>query len=135
MEPGDPRRVIHDLQLHQIELEIQNRELRSAQQALEESRDAYADLYDFAPVAYATVTRAGQIRRMNLTAAQLLGVTRERVPDLVLGTRFAPADWRSLLSALARVLAGGQEQSIDLRLEHPAQGQRDLQLIMRPELP
>lgn len=130
---ADPRHVVQDLQVHQIELELQNRELRAAQQALEDSRDRYADLYDFAPVAYAIITRQGRITQMNLTAAQLLGVERGRVPDLVLATRLAPGDGRTLLASLVRVLDTGDEESIEVTLALAPEVQRDLRLVMRRE--
>ena len=132
---SDPRRVVEDLRVHQIELEIQNRELRLAQQALEESRDRYADLYDFAPVAYATLTRQGRITQMNLTAAQLLGVERGRTPDLVLSTRLAEGDGRKLLASLVRVLDQGVEESIAVTLGRPPKVERDLRLVIRRETP
>jgi len=69
LAPADPARLVQDLQIHQIELELQNRELREAQRALEESRDRYVELYDLAPVAYATLSREGRITQMNLAAA------------------------------------------------------------------
>jgi PAS domain S-box-containing protein len=71
-------RLLHELQVHQLELEMQNRELREAQSALEESRTRYADLYDFAPVAYCTVDSRGFVEELNLTAAALFGRQRER---------------------------------------------------------
>jgi PAS domain S-box-containing protein len=78
-------RLLHELQVHQVELEMQNRELREAQGELEESRNRYADLYDFAPVAYCTLDVRGSIEELNLTAATLFG--RER--DRALGQPFA----------------------------------------------
>jgi PAS domain S-box-containing protein len=68
--------LAEELRTHQIELEMQNRELRETQQKLELARDRYADLYDFAPVGYATLDRKGHIQEINLTGAALLG--RER---------------------------------------------------------
>ncbi|HAS52900.1 MAG: hypothetical protein A2X56_12900 [Nitrospirae bacterium GWC2_57_13] len=67
-------RIIQELQTHQIELEMQNDELRSAQEALEASRSKYVELYDFAPVGYFTVDARGLIREVNLTGAQQLGI-------------------------------------------------------------
>ena len=134
-DPADINSVVQDLQVHQIELELQNRELRDAQRALEESRDRYADLYDFAPVAYATLNRQGQITQMNLTAAHLLGVERGRVTDFTLGARLAPGDLRVLLATLARVLTRGEEESIQVALGRPPEARRDLRLVIRRERP
>ncbi len=73
----DPAVLIHELQVHQVELEMQNRELREAHGLLEESRSRYSDLYDFAPIAYCTLDGTGHVREINLTGAALLGAPRE----------------------------------------------------------
>lgn len=68
--------VLHELEVYQIELEMQNRELRDSRQAVEESHDRYVNLYDFAPVGYVTLSDQGLIREINLTASGMLGVER-----------------------------------------------------------
>ncbi len=70
------QQVLHELQVHQIELEMQNEELRRTQEELEASRAQYFDLYDLAPVGYFTIGEKGLILKANLTGAQLLGFTR-----------------------------------------------------------
>jgi PAS domain S-box-containing protein len=76
LSPEETRRIVHELQVHQIELMMQNVELCRARQELEASQARYVDLYDFAPVGYITVSESGQIREANLTAARLLRVPR-----------------------------------------------------------
>jgi PAS domain S-box-containing protein len=84
--PGsDIQTLIHELQVHQIELEMQNEELRRAQMELEATRDKYSDLYDFAPVGYFTVSGKGQILEANLTSAGMLGAERASL----IGKRFS----------------------------------------------
>ena len=72
----ETRRMLHELQVHQIELEMQNEELRCAQTELDAARARYFDLYDLAPVSYVTISEKGMIMEANLAAANLLGVPR-----------------------------------------------------------
>ena len=75
----ESQQLIHELQVHQIELEMQNEELRKAQAELEQSRSKYSDLYDFAPVGQFTFDKHGLILEANLTAATELGLERSRL--------------------------------------------------------
>ena len=73
---ADVCKLAYELQVHQIELEMQNDELRKSQQELEDSRDEYSNLYDFAPVGYITLSGKGIILKVNLTCTKLLGLER-----------------------------------------------------------
>ena len=75
----DLKKLVHELRVHQIELEMQNEELRKTQAELEESRSRYADLYDFAPTGYLTINEKGLIIESNLTAAKQLGTERSQL--------------------------------------------------------
>ena len=76
MPQQDTQKMMHELEVHQIELEMQNEALREAQATLMTSQERYADLYDFAPVGYFTFDSSGLITGVNLTGASLLGVER-----------------------------------------------------------
>src|SRR5215470_5989935 len=87
------RAMVHDLRVHQIELELQNEELRQAQLELAQSRDRYSDLYEFAPVGYVTLDRQKRIIESNLTAASLLGMERIRLVGADI-SRFVAREFR-----------------------------------------
>jgi PAS domain S-box-containing protein len=78
--------VLHELEVYQIELEMQNRELRESRQALEESHENYINLYDFAPVGFLTFDEQGLMKDVNLSAAGMLGVERR----WLIGRSFTP---------------------------------------------
>lgn len=84
--------LLHELQTHQIELQTQNEELRRAHLALQESRDRYVDLYDFAPVGYLTVTSEGKIAEINVTCATLLGEDRKKLLRRHFASHVMPED-------------------------------------------
>ena len=96
---ADMQRLIHELQVHQIELEMQNEELCRAREELELSRDKYAELYDFAPVGYFTFDAHGVIREVNLAGAQLLGIERQLLANKPFTSLIADAEGREIFSS------------------------------------
>ena len=97
--------LVHELRVHQIELEVQNDELRQAQVALESARDRYIDLYDFAPVGYFTLSSSGLITDANLTCATMLAEERARLIGSHFAHHVALADrdrWRRYALALVQ---------------------------------
>jgi PAS domain S-box-containing protein len=115
-EAGAQRRD-HELEVHQIELEMQNAELRGAQEELESSRDKYAELYDYAPVGYFTFDAHGAIREVNLTGARLLGIERQQLINKPFTGFIADADGREIFSShLALVMQRQVMLRCELRL-------------------
>jgi PAS domain S-box-containing protein len=113
---ADARRLFHELQVHQVELELQNAELRQARDNLEAALENYTDLYDFAPVGYFTFTALGEIRQVNLTGANLVGIERSRLVGQPFG-RLVSTELRSVFNAfLKKVFAGTAKQSCDFEL-------------------
>lgn len=114
----DGTRLLHELQVHQIELEMQNEQLRQVQTDLEASLTRFTDLYEFAPVGYLTLTAAGFVDESNHTAATLLGVEWAKL----LRRRFDPLVVQADISRWYRFFAellqepDGQRQSIRLGL-------------------
>jgi PAS domain S-box-containing protein len=108
--------LLHELQVHQIQLEMQNETLRQVQKALEESRDRYADLYEFAPGGYLTLTDLDHIAEINLTGAALLGVDRKIVLNQPLGKFMVTEDRGRLHTHLANVLKHGGKNGCELSI-------------------
>ncbi len=90
--PEEIRQTLHELQVHQIELELQNENLRRAYAELDATRARYFDLYDLAPAAYVAVSQQGLILEANLTAATLLGVVRNTLVQQPLSHFLLPED-------------------------------------------
>ena len=112
----DPQRLLHELQVHQIELEMQNTELQEARNRLEGQLEKYTDLYDFAPVGYFSLDEQGFILEVNLTGAALLGVERSRLINTRLSRLVAPASQPGFLAFLKNVFAGSGNQDCEAEL-------------------
>lgn len=129
--PAEHARLLHDLQVHQIELEIQNEDLRRAEAALDASRARYFDLYDLAPVGYVTLGAGDRVLEANLAAARLLGVTRSALVGEAF-TRFVVAsDQDAYYLHGRRLFTTGQPQVVTLQMRS-VDGQRWMRLEAAP---
>ncbi len=120
MRSGDIQKLVQELQVHQMELEIQNEELRVAQVELAESRDRYRDLYEFAPIGYITFDRDGNILRANLGAAELLEVSRDRLLGMRVTDLIDPQGQDRWHRHRQAVLSSSQKKSCELPLNKPS---------------
>ncbi|GAC1587859.1 MAG: hypothetical protein NVS3B25_04100 [Hymenobacter sp.] len=115
--PEETQRLVQELQIHQIELEMQYEELLLAQTEAQAARDQYLDLYDFAPVGYFTLSEGGLIRQLNLSGSQLLGAVRQRLVGRRLALFVAPHQRLEFGKFLARVFSSDSTQSCELQLQ------------------
>jgi PAS domain S-box-containing protein len=116
--PEETQRLVQELQVHQIELEMQYEELLLAQAEAESARARYFDLYEFAPVGYFTLSEVGLIEQLNLCGSQQLGAVRQRLVGRRFALFVAPAQRLEFGQFLARVFTSDASQSIELRLLH-----------------
>ena len=114
--PADTQRLVHELQVHQIELAMQNEELRKARDEMETGLERYTELYDFAPVGYLTLDREGTIREANLTSASLLGIERSRLVKRRFALCVSAADLPAFNAFLAKVFASKVRESCEVTL-------------------
>lgn len=110
------QRLLHDLRVHQIELETQNEELRRAQLELETARASYFDLYDQAPVGYCSLSAKGLMVEANLTAARLLGVTRAALTGQALSRYLNPSEADRYFMLYKSLLQGAPEACGDFEM-------------------
>jgi PAS domain S-box-containing protein len=114
--PEDTEKLLHELHVHQIELKLQNEELRRAHEQLEAARLRYFELYDLAPVGYITLSENGLILEANLTAATLLGAVRGALVKQPV-TRFILKEDQDIYYLYRKNLFdSGQRQACELRM-------------------
>ena len=114
--PEDLQDLVHELQVHQIELELQNEALRETQQALALARDEYAALYDGAPVGYFTVDEEGAIGRVNATGVDLVAAAAHALMGRPFHRLVAPSDQETFHFFLLRLLASSGPETVELDL-------------------
>jgi two-component system, cell cycle sensor histidine kinase and response regulator CckA len=122
------QKLVHELQVHQIELEMQNEELRRTQQDLEASRDKYCDLYDFAPVGYFTLNQNGVILEANLIVSGLLGRAKAFLVGKPLASFVNEEDGNVLYLHFRQVLETQSKQTCDIRLTKKDESQISVRL-------
>jgi PAS domain S-box-containing protein len=115
----EARRMLYELQLHQVELEMQNEELLRAHAELEAARARYFGLYDLAPVGYCTLSEKGLILEANLTAADMLGVARSALIKKPI-TRFIRKEDQDIhYHHRNKLFETGMPQNCELRMLRP----------------
>ena len=116
LSPEATRDLLHELQVHQIELQMQNEELRRSQLELDASHSRYFNLYDLAPVGYCSVSEGGLILHANLAAATLLGATRSALIRQPISRFICRADQDTWYLHRKLLAQSGQAQTLELRL-------------------
>ena len=123
MSHEETRHALHELRVHQIELEIQNRELRQSQEELDVARAKYFELYDLAPVGYVTFSEKGLILEANFTTATLLGFTRGELVKAPFSRFIINEDQGIYFQFRKQLFETGEPQACELRMikkERPA---------------
>jgi PAS domain S-box-containing protein len=118
--------LLHELQVHQVELDLQDEELRRSRSELEAALARQVQLYDFAPVGYLTVDRATAVRELNLTAAGMLGFERDQLLGNALDAFLEPRSALALRAMLDRLSEGAPREVRALQLVAAHGGPRDV---------
>ncbi|MEO7105337.1 MAG: PAS domain-containing sensor histidine kinase, partial [Rhodoferax sp.] len=112
----DMRKLVHELQVHQIELEMQNEELRQTQAELDNARSRYFDLYDLAPVGYCTVSENSVIQEANFTAAAMLDLVRSDLVNKHVSQLVVKSDQDTYYQCRKALLETGAPQDCELQM-------------------
>ena len=131
---GDVLDIMHELSIHQAELEIQNEELIRAQQVISELHREYEDLYEFAPCGYVTLTSKGIISRINLAGANLLGRTRQSLLHSGFSQFIAPGFDEAYWQARKKACDSKKKQSMELLLKRDKQSNFWVQAEIQADL-
>ncbi len=126
---AETSRLVHELEVHQIELEMQNTALREARDEAEALLEKYTELYDFAPVGYFTLTPDGMIKLVNLTGSTMVGIGRAHLIDRSFAMFLAPAQRAGFRSFLKQVFEEETKQTGEFELENPNLSTRIISII------
>jgi len=116
--PSEPELqcLVHELEVHQVELELQNEELREARMELESSLARYTEIFDFAPIGYTTISFDGTLHEVNHAAARLLGSPRAQLLRRRFDSFVVPRDRALFFELLRRVVESESRESCELQL-------------------
>ncbi|MFA5329768.1 MAG: PAS domain S-box protein [Prolixibacteraceae bacterium] len=128
LSESDALKLIHELQVHQIELELQNEELILAQEHAEDVSTKYAELYDSAPTGYFTLSQKGEILELNPAGAKMLGNDRENLKDRPFQLYVSNASKPIFNLFLEKIFAGNIKQTCELTLSTNTDGQIYIEL-------
>ena len=129
ISPAEFKRIVHDLRVHQIELELQNEELRNSRNDLELARDGYAKLYNEAPVGYLSIDRSGIITQANRTFLEWVG-DEGRLVGSSFANQLGDPDRESFLGRFGAMFRQPLGKSMDVHMRTPT-GPRVMRLLMR----
>ena len=128
----EDQKLVHELQVHHIELEMQNQTLRETRRELEASLNNYADFFDMGPIGYGSLTDAGSILAINLAGADLLGYPRDELIDKRFGLFVTLRDRPAFNAFINRMFAAGGRQMCQVFLATDEDHPRRLQLEGTP---
>ena len=110
-------KLLHELQVHQVELDLQYEELEQSRSELSQSRDDYVDRFDFAPIPYVVVGRDGRIIEANLAAAGSFGIEQVDLGGRPIDSLFAPQCQYACLALLLKLCAGSAREIFELQVD------------------
>lgn len=115
----DAQRLLHELEVHQIELEMQNEELREARVELESALARYTEMFEFAPIGYVTISLEGALHESNHAAARLLGAARSQLLQRRFDSFVVPSHRPRFVELMQRVLDSEARETSELELMVP----------------
>jgi PAS domain S-box-containing protein len=125
-------KTLHELHVHQIELEMQNEQLRETQIELQESNSRYTDLFDFAPIGYFVLNKKGTISQVNLTGASLVGVERNLLVEKSFVLFVCREDKDKYYLTHQQVLSAGTSRRCDLKMLRKDKSEFFAELLIEP---
>lgn len=118
---ADLQRLLHELEVHQIELEMQNEELREARVEMESALARYTEMFDFAPIGYVTISLDGLLHELNHAAARLFGGVRSQLLQRRFDSFVVSGDRSRFVELMQRVLDSEARETSELRLMRPGE--------------